>query len=203
MKIPTAVFCLLLAPLLSAQVPHLIHYQSRVAVGGVNFDGTGQFRFALVNPGGTITFWSNDGSSSAGSLPTAAVTLAVSKGLYSVLLGDTSLANMAAISGAVWANADVRLRVWFNDGANGLQLLAPDHRLAANGYLPDGAVTPAKIATGAVGSAQLAPGAAASISTSQPSSRGITKAEENFKLRAAAPTAASPPGSALRLPSGQ
>ena len=32
----------------------IINYQGRVAVGGVNFDGTGQFKFALVN-GGTNT----------------------------------------------------------------------------------------------------------------------------------------------------
>ena len=37
------------------------------------------------------TYWSNDGTSSAGSQPTAAVTLTVAGGLYSVLLGDTSL----------------------------------------------------------------------------------------------------------------
>jgi hypothetical protein len=29
--------------------PQLINYQARVAVGGVNFDGPGQFKFALVN----------------------------------------------------------------------------------------------------------------------------------------------------------
>ena len=32
-----------------AQVPQLINYQGRVAVGGVNFDGDGQFKFALVD----------------------------------------------------------------------------------------------------------------------------------------------------------
>ena len=34
---------------LHAQVPQLINYQGRVAVGTVNFDGSGQFKFALVN----------------------------------------------------------------------------------------------------------------------------------------------------------
>jgi len=32
-----------------AQVPQLINYQGRVAVGGTNFTGTGQFKFTLVN----------------------------------------------------------------------------------------------------------------------------------------------------------
>jgi len=117
-----------------AQVPQLIHYQSRVAVGSVNFEGSGQFKFALVNTNGSTTYWSNDGTSTAGSQPTAAVTLPVSKGLYSVHLGDTTLANMTAIPASVFANADVRLRVWFNDGTNGSQLLTPDHRIAAVGY---------------------------------------------------------------------
>jgi len=144
---------------LSAQVPQLLNYQGRVAVGTVNFDGSGQFKFALVNGNASTTYWSNDGSSNAGSQPTAAVSLTVTKGLYAVLLGDTSVANMTAIPASVWSNADVRLRVWFNDGTNGFQLLTPDQRLAPNGYLPDGAVTSGKIASGAVGSGQLAAGA--------------------------------------------
>ena len=34
----------------------------------------------------------------------------------------------------VFDNEDVRLRVWFNDGTHGFQLLAPDRRIAAVGY---------------------------------------------------------------------
>ena len=40
---------------LKAQVPQALNYQGRVAVGAVNFDGTGQFKFALVNSTGTTT----------------------------------------------------------------------------------------------------------------------------------------------------
>jgi hypothetical protein len=230
-----------------AQVPQIVSYQGRVAVGALNFEGSGGFKFALVNggPGSSVqatalavrfaslitavnvtnagagyesaptvsfsggggtgaaatatisggvvtgiavtnagsgytstpavtisppppnpllTYWSNDGTSTAGSEPTAAVTLAVTKGLYSVLLGNTTLANMTAIPASVFTHADVRLRVWFNDGTNGSQLLAPDQRIAAVGYammagsaatVADGAVTSAKIAPGAVGIAHL------------------------------------------------
>jgi formylglycine-generating enzyme required for sulfatase activity len=121
---------------LHAQVPQIINYQGRVAVGNpaVNFDGSGAFKFALVNGDGTQTYWSNDGTSTAGSQPTAAVMLPVVKGLYSVLLGDTSLTNMAAVPASAFGNDDVRLRVWFNDGTNGSQLLTPDQRIAAVGY---------------------------------------------------------------------
>src|SRR5688572_19701328 len=106
-----ALFCSQLI-LLGQGVPQLIHYQGRVAVGGVNFNGTGGFKFALVNAAGTTTFWSNDGTSAAGSQPTGAVNLPVNRGLYSVLLGDPGL-SMVAIPIAAFANADVRLRVWF------------------------------------------------------------------------------------------
>ena len=118
---------------LRAQVPGIINYQGRVATGGTNFNGTGQFKFALVNSGGTTNYWSNDGT--AVGQPAAAVSLAVTKGLYSVLLGDTTIANMtAAVAPTIFTNVDVRLRAWFNDGISGFQQLNPDQRLAAAGY---------------------------------------------------------------------
>jgi hypothetical protein len=149
-----------------AQVPQLIHYQGRITVGGTNFDGAGQFKFALVNGGGGATFWSNDGTSVAGSEPTAAVGLTVARGLYAVLLGDVTVPGMTqVIPATVFANPDVRLRVWFNDGVTGFQLLSPDQRIAAVGFammsanVPDGVITAAKLADGAVTGPKIAPGA--------------------------------------------
>ena len=115
-------------------VPSLLNHQGRIAVQGVNYNGSGLFKFALVNATGSVTYWSNDGSSTAGSQPTAAVTLTVSNGLYAVLLGNTELTNMTAIAPAALEYADVRLRVWFNDGTKGFQLISPDQRLAAVPY---------------------------------------------------------------------
>jgi hypothetical protein len=149
---------------LPAQVPQLISYQGRVGVDGVNFDGSGQFKFAFVNAAGTTTYWSNDGSSTAGSEPGTAITLPVSKGLYAVLLGDATLAHMSIVPATVFTNGDVHLRVWFSDGVNGFQKLTPDRRIAAVGYammadsVSDGAITTAKLADGAVTSAKLAAG---------------------------------------------
>lgn len=160
----------LLAAALPAQVPQLLNYQGRVASGGANFHGHGQFRFALVDAAGGTTYWSNDGTSVAGSAPAASVSLTVSNGLYTVLLGDNSLPNMTPIPGAVFNNPHVRLRVWFDDGTNGSQQLAPDQRIAAVGYaivagnVPDGAITAAKLAPGAVTASAVAAGA---ISSSQ------------------------------------
>ena len=108
-----------------AQVPGLLNYQGRVAVSGTNFTGTGQFKFALVAGSGGAVYWSSGAN---------AVALPVSKGLYSVLLGDTSVANMgSAVPAGVFTNSDVRLRVWFDSGA-GLQQLTPDQRIGAVGF---------------------------------------------------------------------
>jgi hypothetical protein len=140
-------------------------------MNNTNFGGTGQFKFALVNNNGTVTFWSNDGSSVAGSQPAAAVSLPVANGLVMTILGDTSIANMTALPASAFVNADVRLRVWFN-GGSGFQQLTPDQRIVSVGYalmagnVPDGSITAAKLAPGvlnpvnfpanSVGSTQLA-----------------------------------------------
>lgn len=148
---------------LQAQVPQLINYQGRVLSGGTNFNGSGQFKFALVQGAGPTLLWKNDGSA-GDTEPTAAVTLNVVNGLYSVLLGDATLPNMVVIPSTVFNNADVRLRVWFN-GGSGFQQLSPDQRIAAVGYammagnVPDGSITGAKLADGAVTSSKLAAGA--------------------------------------------
>jgi hypothetical protein len=151
----------------SAQVPHVISYQGRVVVGSTNFDGTGSFKFALMNNANGHTLWSNDGTSVNGSEPTKAVSLSVANGLYSVLLGDGAVTNMTPIPSTVFNNSDVRLRVWFNDGTHGSQLISPDQRIASVGYamiaetVADGSISSAKLAPGSVGPTQLAAGVAA------------------------------------------
>lgn len=123
---------------LRAEVPQLLNYQGRVSVDATPFDGVGQFKFALVNGTGDTAYWSNDlslaGELIPADIPVAPVSLSVANGLYAVLLGDSSLANMRALPTGVFANEDVRLRVWFNDGSNGFQLLSPDRRIGAAGY---------------------------------------------------------------------
>lgn len=150
----------------SAQVPQLINYQGRITLGGTNYDATGLFKLALVNTAGTVNYWANDGTASG--QPTTGVSLAVSKGLYAVLLGDTTVSGMTtAIGTTVFNNSDVRLRVWFSDGS-GYQQLTPDQRIAAVGYalvaatVSDGAITAAKLASAAVTPAKLDPTGATS-----------------------------------------
>ena len=117
-----------------AAVPQMLNHQGRIAVAGVNFNGSGQFKFALVNADGSATYWSNDGTSTTGAEPISPVTLTVTKGLYSVLLGDTALANMTALPTTALDHSDVRLRIWFNDGSHDFQQISPDQRLAATPY---------------------------------------------------------------------
>ncbi len=162
--------------LLPAQVPQLINYQGRVVVGGTNFHGSGQFKFALVGGALPTSFWSNNGTSANGSEPSTAVNLPVVQGLYSVALGDASLPNMTAVPNWVFTNSDVRLRIWFNDGVNGSQLLTPDQRVTSVGYammaanVLNGSITAEKLASGSVTADKIASGA---VSVSQIASNSI------------------------------
>ena len=146
----------------TAQPPPLLNYQGRVTVDGTNFHGTGQFMFALVDAGGIITYWSNDGNVT----PTTAVPLNVDKGLYSVLLGDTSLTGMnVPLNPSVFSFSEIYLRVWFNDGVSGFTQLTPDQRLVPVGSafvamtVPDGAIQNAQLADEAVTGSKIAPAA--------------------------------------------
>jgi hypothetical protein len=141
---------------LQADVPQMIHYQGYVTVSGEPFTGQGLFKFALVDRAGTNTYWSHDGTSVGGAAPSTIITnIAVFKGLYSVLLGDQSINGMTrVIPTTVFADhRDVFLRVWFDDGTNGLQQLAPDTRIASVGF----AMVAEAVCDGAIDSAALAP----------------------------------------------
>jgi hypothetical protein len=100
--------------------PGVVSYQGQVNIGGVPFSGTGYFRFAIVDSGGTF-YWSNDSSIIT---PTEAVTLTVVNGLFNALLGETN-----PITYGMFSNSDRWLRVWFDDSIHGVQLLEPDTRI--------------------------------------------------------------------------
>jgi trimeric autotransporter adhesin len=82
-----------------------------------------------------VTYWSNDGTSTAGSEPTNAISINVSDGLFTVALGDTTLANMMAIPASVFTEqSNLQLRIWFNDGVNGFAALSPVQNLTPMPY---------------------------------------------------------------------
>ena len=123
-------------PVPAPNVPQRMNYAGLVKVGDAPFTGQGKFKFAFVetNATGSLTLWSNDGTSVNGSEPQAHVTVAVQDGRYALALGDVSLANMLALPASVFTRNDVRLRVWFDDGTNGSQLLTPDQRVGSVSY---------------------------------------------------------------------
>jgi hypothetical protein len=116
--------------------PTVVSYQGLVTVDGAAYSGPGYFKFAVVNPAGSTTYWSNDGSSTGGGEPTNAVPLAVSDGLFNVLLGDTALPNMTTLPASAFDGTDRALRVWFSQTgtAGTFTLLSPDRPIAAVPY---------------------------------------------------------------------
>lgn len=177
---------------LGAQVPQLLNYQGRVQVGTNDFNGTGQFKFALVNANGSATYWSNDGTPSG--QPSSAVNLSVTKGLYSVLLGNTNLPGMSALPPSAFTNGDVHLRVWFNDGLSGFQQFVPDQRVGTTAFalvagsaqmaagVPPGAIASAMLANGAVTVDKLAPGAVTAAAIAPGSIPGSVVADASITL---------------------
>jgi hypothetical protein len=80
------------------------------------------------------TYWSNDGTSVDGSEPAAAVSTAVTGGLFTIVLGDTTLANMDPIDASLFAEPDLQLRIWFDDGVHGSAALSPVQTLTPAPY---------------------------------------------------------------------
>jgi len=124
------------APLAQGGAPMVVAYQGQVIVGGAPYSGTAHFKFAVVNAAGSTTYWSNDGTSTGGGEPAAAVQLAVSEGLFGLLLGDTALGGMTqALTADVFSQPDRCLRVWFSASVSGpFDQLTPDTRIAAVPY---------------------------------------------------------------------
>lgn len=116
-------------------VPQKINHQGVIKVSGVPFDGTGLFRFAVVDPDSGTNLWTNDGTEvGTAAMPATAVTIPVTAGVFTVLLGDTGLTNMTALPTTVFEDDNVTLRIWFDDGVNGVEQLLPDQPLATSPY---------------------------------------------------------------------
>jgi len=120
--------------------PNVIPFTGQVEVSGDAFSGTGTFRFAIVNSecvaniSGCQSLWSNDGTSTIGSEPASGVNIAVDKGFYNIGIGNISVVNMTEVPLSVF-DADITfLRVWFDDGSTGSQLLTPDRQLVSVPY---------------------------------------------------------------------
>ncbi len=150
-----------------ATVPGILNYQGRVTVSNVSHDDPGFFKFALVNSAGTETYWSHDDTSENGSEPASSVELTVTKGLFAVNLGDTTIPNMMEpVPAGVFENEEVYLNVWFSTDDSVFNELTPRLRISAVGYalnaalaeaVKDGAVTATGLAAGAADDADADP----------------------------------------------
>jgi hypothetical protein len=76
------------------------------------------------------TYWSNDGTSVAGSEPSSAIDVAVDNGLFTVVLGE----NMTGMTASLFTQPNLKLRIWFNDGAHGFAALEPAQNLTPAPY---------------------------------------------------------------------
>ncbi len=119
-----------------ADVPEVIDYHGMVKVDGIPFNGSGYFKFAIVDSAGTTSYWSNDGTSVTGSEPENAVSVSVSNGIFDIRLGDTTITNMRyPVPADIFIDYnDTYLRIWFNDGVNGFQHLTPDKQIVSVPY---------------------------------------------------------------------
>ena len=135
-------FCLLATSAGAQQVE--FNYEGRVLVDNIPVSGDGYFKFAIITKqaGGT-TQWSNDLTSTTGDELAAAVIVDVSDGIFNVIIGDASLANMAALDASLFNTKDqVFLRVWFSDMVGGpFEELNPDRRITNPALLGLGAAT--------------------------------------------------------------
>jgi hypothetical protein len=124
-----AVFLLTWVGAAFAEEQVMFNYQGRVRVQGTAFNGTGYFKFAIVNNAGNVTLWSNDGTSVGGSEPVASIAVDVVEGIFNVMIGDPDI-GMEPINRSIFNHPNqIKLRIWFSDGAHGFQQLLPDRRI--------------------------------------------------------------------------
>ena len=108
--------------------------------------GKARLKFALVSPDGNVTHWSQDGTSVSGSEPGEHVSVQVRGGLYSILLGNTSIPGMDAMNPSLFQQiSDLHLRVWFSDGVNGFERISPDRPFASVPYAMSADIGPGTI----------------------------------------------------------
>jgi len=106
-----------------------ILYRGRITVDGQPFNGSGQFRFALVDADAK-TVWTNATAAKEGGIPQSAVTLPVTNGIYVVALGDQRLGMQPIDPALVEQAGDLKLRIWFDDGKHGVGRIEPDQPLS-------------------------------------------------------------------------
>ncbi len=115
----------------AGDIPRKMNYQGYVQEDGSAYTGTGYFLFAITDSAGTTYHWTNDGDQP----PDSGVSVTVTDGVFSVLLGDTSLTNMTTIGTSVFTgNSSAYLRVWFSTDGTTYEEITPKKEIASGAY---------------------------------------------------------------------
>jgi len=113
------------------------------------------FKFSFINGNGQVV-WRNDGVANDGE-PSESIQINVSRGVFSVVLGDDSIVNMAPLNVSIFNQDNIQVRVWFNGGGQVFDLLSPDTSVNSVGYaikaksvdeLPNNIVVEASLSSG-------------------------------------------------------
>jgi protein-disulfide isomerase len=120
------------APGLLAQATSVLNYRGHIEVDGKPFDGQGTFTFAILDANGII-LWSSGEFPFVGktNVPVTALRVPVTRGDYTVRLGDTAVGAPALDPTLLRRAIDPRLRVWFNDGSHGWSIVTSGVPLAS------------------------------------------------------------------------
>lgn len=142
-----------------SDVPSAINHQGVILVNGTRYSGSAQLKFAILDPDSGTNVWSSSADANSDGIPDSAVTLTVADGVYSVRLGASP---MNALPAGIFADGNLKLRVWFDDGTHGFQELSPNQELTSVPYamsVADGAISSAKLSADAVTTAKVQDGA--------------------------------------------
>ena len=120
-----------------------VPYSGKVAIDGVNFQGSASFAFEISDAQGTV-HWRN------GATPNVTISVSVTDGRYVVQLGGQGMNPLAPE--LFLAHDELYLKVRFDPGdGQGLRHLGPDQRITATPYalaaalahaVPPGSITP-------------------------------------------------------------
>ena len=106
--------------------PATISYQGELRKDNIRFDGAAKFKFVIVAANQSL--WSNDGTSQAGSEPTASVDVQVEHGVFGVLLGHEPMLPLEAAF--LNTSSGAALRIWVSTG-DGFEQLT-DQRISSS-----------------------------------------------------------------------
>lgn len=153
--------CALTLPASAQPLMPLVSYQGHLTAQGAPFDGEGRFKFALIDAAGDARWMSAPDANPVDGIPDEALTVPVTRGLFSVLLGDTTIPDMAPIPAEVFEQRELWLRIWFDDGVTGFEPITADERLTTAPYamLASSALVARAVDEQSVTRAMIAPGA--------------------------------------------